>query len=342
MKKSEIIVDKPSKVERRVEQFQRNRDLEHLLISLNTLLIPAECAALTQMAGDNTEHPVVFIMGTHRSGTTLFLQWLANCGICAYPSNLLSRFFEAPIIGAFIQQILTDQKYNYRNEILDFQSPITFSSDNGKTKGALAPNEFWYFWRRFLPYTELDWLPDDELHRVVDTAAMVSELNALTRVFDKPFALKSMILNYNIPFLDRLFDKALFIQLYRDPVENVASVLEARKRQFGNEEVWYSFKIPEYPELKQLNALGQSAGQISYINRAVKAGMDTLDNSRKLLVNYEELCDNPRSIYTQLLKKLGFFESDHPYKGPERFEVLRKSDEETREKIARTLLQFPD
>ncbi len=41
--------------------------------------------------------------------------------------------------------LLTDEQYNYRNEILDFNRKIDFISENGKTTGALAPNEFWYF-----------------------------------------------------------------------------------------------------------------------------------------------------------------------------------------------------
>jgi hypothetical protein len=42
------------------------------------------------------------------------------------------------------------------------------------------------------------------------------------RIFGKPFALKGMILNYNIPFLDAIFEKAIFIQLRRDPVTQSA------------------------------------------------------------------------------------------------------------------------
>jgi hypothetical protein len=52
---------------------------------------------------------------------------------------------------------------------------------------------------------------------VVDQEGLVAELTGLTRVFGKPFALKSMILNYNIPFLEAIFAKALFVQIKRDP-----------------------------------------------------------------------------------------------------------------------------
>ncbi len=324
----------------RVKQFMRNDSLEELLSDLNDSLFCAEKSMLRKISFSEVDYPIVFLMGPHRSGSTLFLQWLANTGLVAYPTNLLSRFYAAPVIGAKIQLMLTDSRYNFRNEILDFNSPILFDSENGKTKGALAPNEFWYFWRRFLPFRELDWLPDEELFHLVDQNKLVSELTALTQVFDKPFALKSMILNYNIPFLNAIFKKALFIQLKRDPVANVASILEARKRQFGGEDIWYSFKIPEYPKLKELDPIMQSAGQLHYINSAVKKGMSTVKESRKLIVEYEELCQNPRCVFEELLMKLGILDNDTKYSGQEEFKVSRNTDVPNRKIIEKALSTF--
>lgn len=301
--------------------FTRNLALETMLKAVNGLLTPAEQEALLQCANAGEEHPVLFIMGPHRSGTTLFMQWLAQTGLAAYPTNLLSRFYGAPVIGAHIQLLLTDPRYNFRNEILDFTQPIAFESENGKTRGALAPNEFWYFWRRFLPFTELDWLSDDALFAAVDRHRLVAELTTLTRVFGKPFALKGMILNYNIPFLDAIFPQALFVRLRREPVSNVASILAARERQLGNRSAWYSFRIPEYPRLKDLAPVEQCAGQWHCIDRAVTRGMATLAESRQLLVDYEDFCRDPQAVFRQLTDKLGMSEAQ--YTGPERFESSR-------------------
>lgn len=322
----------------RADAFKRNASLEDLLHTLNGFLACSEQAALDVYSGAHKDHPIVFVMGPLRSGTTLFMQWLAETGLVAYPTNLLSRFYGAPVTGAQIQLLLTDPRFNFRNEILDFNNPISFESENGKTRGALAPNEFWYFWRRFLPFRELDWLPDEELFRIVDQAMLVSELSTLTRIFDKPFALKSMILNYNIPFLDAIFEKALFVHIKRDPVANVASILEARKRQLGSETEWYSFKIPEYPQLKGLDAVTQSAGQLHYINKAVTHGMSKVDASRRLTVQYEDFCQRPESIFDQLTEKLGV--RDAHYGSPERFEMKRGGDIPHRDAIEKSLAYF--
>lgn len=330
---------KPEEKER-VAVFKRNTQLEELLGRMNGTLQCAEEQLLANPATLGQDHTLIFVMGPLRSGTTLFTQWLANSGAVAYPTNLLARFYGAPVIGAQIQLLLTDPRFNFRNEILDFNSSISFESENGKTRGALAPNEFWYFWRRFLPFEKLDWLPDDDLFRVVDREKLVTELTTLTRVFGKPFALKGMILNYNIPFLDAIFKKALFVQVKRDPVTNVASILEARKRQLGSENEWYSFKIPEYLQLKDLDPVTQSAGQLHYINKAVTQGMSKVDDSRKLVVQYEDFCQNPRQVFDEMCKKLGMPVRGDGYKGPQEFRLTRSNDFPEREAILNAFKNF--
>ena len=287
--------------EQRTEQFSRVSDLEELLRELN-----ANLAGANEQYLDNSSerYSKIFVIGALRSGTTLFTQWLANTGLAAYPTNLLSRFFGAPLVGAKIQQLLTDRRYNFRNEILDFNSNINFSSDNGKTKGALAPNEFWYFWRRFLPFDELDYLPRDELRRKANLAGFRDELNALANIFEKPFAMKAMIMNQNIPELAEQFEKALFVWIRRDPIFNIQSALEARFRQYGNMQTWYSFKIKEYPSLRDLDALESVANQIYAINYAIETALSKLPDADKLEVNYEDFCQRPEFYHNEIVRKL--------------------------------------
>ena len=77
----------------------------------------------------------------------------------------------------------------------------------------------------------------------------------------------------------------------------MASILEARKRQLGGETKWHSFKIREYPQLKDLDPITQSAGQLHYINKAVTQGMAAVNASRKLVAGYEDFCRNPRTTF---------------------------------------------
>ena len=308
---------------KRVEKFKRNNSLENFLYEINSDLWNAEKKLLYKKEID---FPLIFVMGSHRSGSTLITQWLSNLGSISYPTNLMSRFYKSPIIASKIQLILTDERYNYRNELRDFNSSINFNSENGKTKGALSPNEFWYFWRRFLPFNTLDYLPTEELLKKADIETLRSELAGIVDVFQKPFALKGMILNYNIDFLDKIFEKAIFIYTKRDPLTNIESALKAREKQFGNINEWYSFKIPEYEELKKLNPYEQVAGQIYHINRAVENGIENIADHKKMIVNYEEFCENPKKFHDELVVKLKLqdCEIDGKYIGEKKFDVTRK------------------
>ena len=310
--------------------------LEGLLKDINSSLWMSEKMILESC--QEAQFPLVLVMGPHRSGTTLFMQWLANTGLVAYPTNLLSRFYQAPIIGAKIQLLLTDPRFNFRDELGEFIQQAEYRSENGKTKGVLAPNEFWYFWRRFLAEPARDVWTDDELRQTMDTRTMLAELAGMMDVFQKPFAAKGMLFNYNIPLLDSVFDKVLFVQIKRDPVTNVASVLEARKRQLGDEAAWYSFKIPEYEELQGLDPITQSAGQVHYINQAVILGLEKVDESRKLAVQYEEFCDDPQPVFEQLMEKLGM--PDESYIGVERFKITRADDWLERVALEKALTRF--
>jgi hypothetical protein len=287
--------------ENRTEHYARVPALEDLLQELNGNLASANEA----YTGECSErYSKLFVMGPLRSGSTLLMQWLASTGLVAYPTNMLSRFYGAPLIGAKIQQLLTDSRYNFRNEILDFKSAVNFSSANGKTQGALAPNEFWYFWRRFLPFDELDYLPPAELLEKKTLVGFRDEINALANIFEKPFAMKAMIMNQNIPELAAQFDKSLFLCVRRDPVFNIQSALQARKRQYGDIKTWYSFKIKEYPELKHLDPLESVAGQIAAINHSVEQGTTHLPDHQKLLIQYEDFCQQPEHYYREITDRL--------------------------------------
>ncbi|UTW02715.1 sulfotransferase [Amphritea atlantica] len=287
--------------ESRTEKYARVSELEALLKDLNGNLASTN----ENYLGESVERfSKIFLIGPHRSGSTLFMQWLANSGLVAYPTNLLSRFYGAPLVGAKIQQLLTDPRFNFRNEILDFNSEINFSSDNGKTKGALAPNEFWYFWRRFLPFDQLDYLPSSELKEKGNLAGFRDELNALANIFEKPFAMKAMIMNQHIAELAEQFDKPLFVWIRRDPIFNIQSALEARKRQYGDINTWYSFKIKEYPHLKDLDPLESVAGQIAAINRSVDLGIAEIQDHMKLVVQYEDFCQRPEHYFDEITSRL--------------------------------------
>jgi hypothetical protein len=304
--------------DQRIGIFRRNDKLEALLKELNGLL--ATCQEEVNLRYERLRFPVLLLMGAPHSGTTLFMQWLAASGRWGYPTNIISRFYAAPYIGARIQQILIENDIG--GEISDFRETGSFTSALGKTTGALAPHEFWYFWRRFFPLLpEADIVPPDALARV-DVEKLNRELATLESALEKPLALKAMLLNWHIPFLDAAFDKVLFVNLKRDPAFVVQSMLEGRKRYFGSEEMWYSFKLPQYSWLRERLPVEQVAGQIHFIRQMTDENIAKVAPERTLTLQYEDFCKDPAAAWSSLCGKMANlgYKMDNVYTGPCSFE----------------------
>ena len=300
--------------------YRRNQNLEALLRETNALLGVAEQQALRPNA--QPEQPVVLIMGAPRSGTTLLMQWLANTGAVAYPSNILARFYNAPVIGARIQRLLTDPDYAFRDELFDLRGDLSYESNLGKTRGALSPSEFWYFWRRFFPLELPEPLTAQQLEQI-DTKLFLAELAALTDFYRQPFVLKGMLLNFHIEFLARLSSKFIFIHLVRDTLFNAQSLLQARQAYFGDLRQWYSTKPAEFAWLKDLDPFYQVVGQCLFTNRAIRNSLAQLPANRYLALEYEAFCAEPKQVYSRLVATLNEHGAgiDLAYQGPECFPV---------------------
>lgn len=284
----------------RQPEFKRNLNLEKLLAELNSVLSGVEAKIVKNYK--KPKYPVLLVIGGPRTGSTLMMQWIANLNTFAYPTNLLSRFFGAPYIGAKIQLVLTHPDYNFKNEILDFGQNVSFRSNLGKTKGALEPNDFWYFWRRFIPNKLPRHLTKAEEKRV-DKKKLLAEVAALEHVFKKPIAMKGMILEQNLPLLDSIFDKIIFLNLRRHPFFNIQSLLESRLKFFGDLKKWYSIRPKEYHKLIKMDPIKQVAGQVYYKNKAVEIGLSKINKNKYLNVDYEQFCENPREVFKKIKSK---------------------------------------
>lgn len=281
---------------------RKKQRYESVLQEVNALLQESEQKAIANF--QKPTWPVILIMGAPRSGSTILYQYLAHTSCFSYPTNLLSRFYESVYIGMRIQQLLT-QKDQF-GELLEFQNNATrYESDLGKTEGALSPHEFSYFWRRFFPVhkTETNYLPKDVLEQI-DTSVFRKELAAMEYLDHKPVLMKGMLINFNIDFLHKMLNNVVFIHVKRDPANNMRSLLQAREKYTGSREEWYSFRPPQYQELRQLSPEDQVAGQVFYINQSVEDALGLLPEEKRLRVQYEDFCQEPQQTFDKLHKKL--------------------------------------
>lgn len=280
----------------RSQKYRKNFELESALKELNELIEPLSTA-------HNREPvlPIILIMGAPRSGSTLLYQFLASSNAFSFPSNLVARFYRNPYFGIRLQQILFD--FDSNNELALKGSAEGYESKLGKTQGALAPSEFWYYWREYFKFDSINMLNEEELSKV-KSKQFLSKLSAFEILYNKPLLMKGMLLNWNIPFLYSIYPKFIFINLRRKIIPNAHSLLYARVEYFNDKSKWYSFMPPEYPTLKKLSPIEQVVGQVHYTELAVEKGLSSVPDSNKINISYEEFCENPSLLIDSLNDKL--------------------------------------
>lgn len=309
--------------DKRTAVFQRNVNLEILLTELSQYLGPLELEIEKRFIAPSM--PPLFLVGNPRSGTTVFMQFLSLTGQFAIPTNLLSRFYYAPYLGAKIQQLLTDRRFDYKGQLTDFTCSFDPSSSLGNSSSALGPHEFTHFWRRFLPNYDLEFLNEEQLC-YVDQDGLRKGIAAIEHVFEKPFAAKAFILQYNVDLLSSIFTKCLILYFARNSLFIMQSILKAREAYYGNREIWWSVKPKEYELLKDMDVYHQIAGQVYFTELAIEKGLRTTPAANQLMVQYEDFCKEPAMVYEQIRTKysaLGF-ELKPEYTGPVSFTSSNK------------------
>lgn len=304
----------------KTSDFKNNELLNNIILELSLLLKPIQLEI--QKKFDNTKWPIGLIVGNPRSGTTLFLQWIAHLGYFSYPTNVLNRFAYAPYIGAQIQKILFDSDYDFNGEFSDLNSEINFKSNLGKSKGALASNEFQHFFRNYMLNFDPEYL-SGELLKNVDFDGIRNGISSLEFVFGKPFITKGMMLQYNISELYRNIPNSIFFFMKRDPIINIQSIFLARKKYYNDTNIWWSVKPKEYSILKNKDVYHQIAGQVYYTNSSIEKELNKLPKNNFIKIKYEDFCRAPKKVYNELVAKYAVngYQINENYKGIERFKV---------------------
>lgn len=284
----------------RTDSFKNDENLTALLKTLSKHLKPIQ----QEIEGElkQPQFPLGLIVGCPRSGTTLLSQWFASMPAFAYPSNLMARFAYAPYIGGLIQNMLFNPNYDEHGDFKDIQSNLNFNSDLGKSKGALATNEFHHFFRNYMPNFDPQYLSEEQLNKV-DFKGLISGVASIEKAFNKPFVMKGMMLQYNILDLFERLENVLFIHIKRNPLLNMQSIYRARIKYYNDAQLWWSVKPKEYERLKNMDVYHQIAGQVFYTTKSIEMATSQLPVENSIVIDYEDFCVNPEFIFNSIIDK---------------------------------------
>jgi hypothetical protein len=116
-----------------------------------------------------------------------------------------------------------------------------------------------------------------------------------------------------IPFFDRLYPDALFVFLWRDPRENLSSIMEAWKARrwvtYPTLDGWdgpWSMLLPAgWRDLKGQPLERIAAAQWQITNRTVLEDLRGLESERWMSLSYAELLADPKSAVTRICRFAG-------------------------------------
>lgn len=271
----------------RARRDPRNFGRDALLYARNAALIPLEKLLVARHR--NPTLPLAFIVGVPRSGSTLLYQLAARFLDAGYVTNVVARYWLAPIVGAARQSRATAES----------ERAFAFESHLGRTDGDWAPHEFSWFFQHWMAFDATD-QPPDSVMSAIDWTGMRGELEGLAGFFGRPLVMKN--LNYvdlNIPWFAARLPQARFIWIDRDDAPVIASVLEARKQRYGSESAWWAIRPAGFEPILARSPSEQVAWQISTIRKTIDESIRSLEG-RAMRIRYDDLVASPLDELTRL------------------------------------------
>lgn len=279
---------------------------------------------------DTGQHPLVFIIGVPRSGTTLMSQLAAFSLNVSYVNNLVAAFWSSPLYGiALAQKVMSsvDQRPSFRSQY-------------GRTHGVGEPHEYGYFWKELFRYDMRFQQPLD-IEGEIDWDRIQQALRNLAHAYGEAVTFKYLPLCWHIVGLKEILPEALFVRVRRDPFESARSLIHFRAREFGSNDYMASLIPEEARALEERPYWVQVAGQVFYIDKILDDQLADIPPADVMNVDYEELCSDPQRTVKRLASLL--VQKGYPARielqPPSRFEISYKSLEPKIEANIRSALE---
>lgn len=232
----------------------------------------------------------VFILGSPRTGSTLFYQLVAAGFELPYIANLTNDHFHAhPIVGLAVQAAFPVHEH------------ITPLSRYGKTAGFLLPSEgssvlrHWFGGGHPSELVSASIIPGREEH-------FIATMEAAQGLFEKPLVIKNAWNCFRIRYLARALPGACFIWIRRDLAAAAKSDLAARYAIHGTAECWNSATPRNVDDLRSRPYWEQVVENQAEFARAIWEAAAEVGSGRFSEVWYEELCMDPGEVLRGLTK----------------------------------------
>lgn len=239
-------------------------------------------------------YPNIFILGLPRSGTTLLSQLLFNCLNFYCTNNLMARFWEVPLTGAFLSKLIIGQRKG-----------TSYKSFYGKTDDICEPHEFSWFWHNLLKIKNIKEYNPIVAETEINWPEMKKIFYNLNHILDGPIVYKPLELSaYHLKKFNKEFKNILFIYIERDLKDVMYSLAKSRKDYFNDYNMWWGSYPLEYNLIKDKPFEEQIVYQVLYLDKMYREKLPELDIRRLLIIRYEDMCNNPEGMLSTITDRM--------------------------------------
>jgi len=230
--------------------------------------------------------PIVVVVGAPRSGTTIVAQVLLNALPVGYFNNLTSVFPRAPIVAnRLLGRWVRGPREAYR-------------SFYGRTSGLGGPNDGLYLWDRWLG--EDRYAPPSRLAPEV-REEMARFFGAFEQATGRPLVTKNNALATQATAVAEALPTARFIAVRRKAPYVVQSILRARETIQGDRKRPYGVGAPGAANGSPIEEV---CAQVLYHERRYREQEAALGADRFWVVDYEDVCRDPRGLLGRVAREI--------------------------------------
>jgi len=231
--------------------------------------------------------PILFIVASPRTGSTLIYQYLINRFGAWYVSNFVdAQFSTVPAVGVALELSLTPRVH------------VGYESSYGKTEGLFAPSEGSHLFR--------NWFGGEHPSQTCSSKVLpgmqehfISTMKCIHRLTGRALLMKNAWNCFRIEELARILPSSHFVWIRRDIRASAVSDLEARHRR-GGPNVWNSATTTNYKEIQKRPYWEQVVEQQYEYNKAVGKDLREFREGHYIEMWYEGLCSNPESVASKV------------------------------------------
>ena len=269
--------------------------------------------------------PIVLIVGSPRSGSTLLYLALSQALNVSWIPNVSQMFPRSPITAARL--------FGQRKK----KVPYRLASFFGNTSGLSLPSDAFSVWNRW--YGEDRYLP-----RVSDDSigAMRQFMATWIDNFEKPLLNKNNRNSLCVKQLSEIFPTAHFVVINRNHADIARSLVRSREFVQGSKfKPWGLLSHSNHKD-DELGYIEDVCDQIAKIGDEIQTQVSAVDSSRITHVSYEDLCSEPVSLVNSIALRSGVSISEN---GIQVLSTIKKSSSrllstEEEQRLGECLEQF--